>query len=298
MSGGAAAAQLSCEAIAGLDLPSGIASATSIPAGLYTPLGGKTIHVPAFCRVMVSVWPEVTVEVWMPAKWNRKFLGVGNGGQAGFINYTAMTAPLREGYAVASTDTGHKSADTAWALNHLQRIIDYGYRGTHVMTQTAKAIVAAYYGRPPEHSYFDGCSNGGRQALMEAQRYPGDYDGIIAGDPAADWTHLYTGAHLWTMRVTDGNAYIPASKVPILADAVNRACDALDGITDGIINDPRRCHFDPATLQCNNGSAGSDKSHCFTAAQVTAIKKIWNGARNASGEQIQPGILPGGDAPR
>ena len=160
------------------------------------------------------------------------------------------------------------------------------------MTQVGKAITAAHYGRVPEHSYFDGCSNGGRQALMEAQRYPGDYDGIVAGDPAADWTHLYTGGHLWVMRATDGDAYIPASKIPMLAAAVNKACDGLDGINDGVLNDPRRCHFDPNALKC---AAGTDASNCFTQLQASAIRRIWDGARLASGDLIQPGLMPGGE---
>ena len=279
-----------CESLVKLNLPEvTITSSTSVAAGPFAlPGAGRNINAPAFCRVIATIWPEVNIELWMPRQWNRKFLGVGNGGQAGTITYSAMAAPLMEGYAVASTDTGHKASEAAWALNHFQRIVDYGYRGTHVMTQVGKAITAAHYGRVPEHSYFDGCSNGGRQALMEAQRYPGDYDGIVAGDPAADWTHLYTGGHLWVMRATDGDAYIPASKIPMLAAAVNKACDGLDGINDGVLNDPRRCHFDPNALKC---AAGTDASNCFTQLQASAIRRIWDGARLASGDLIQPGLL-------
>jgi feruloyl esterase len=282
-----------CDALTKLSLPEvTFTSATAVAAGPFTVPGStRSINAPQFCRVIATVWPEVNFEVWLPAQWNRKFVGVGNGGQAGTISYGAMVAPLLDGYAVASTDTGHKASEAAWALNHFQRIIDYGYRGTHVMTQAAKAITTAHYGRTPEHSYFDGCSNGGRQALMEAQRYPGDYDGIIAGDPAADWTHLYTGGHLWAMRVLDGDGYFPASKVPMLARAVNKACDDLDGISDGILNDPRRCHFDPAVLKCKD----ADAPNCFTHAQIAAIRRIWDGARLASGDLIQPGLMPGGE---
>jgi len=291
------AAQQSCEALTRLTLPEiTIASATAVPTGPFTlPNATRTINAPGFCRVVGTIWPEVNFELWLPNQWNRKFVGVGNGGQAGSISYGAMVEPLLNGYATASTDTGHKSSEPAWALNHFQRIVDYGYRGTHVMTQAAKAIVAAHYGRNPEHSYFDGCSNGGRQALMEAQRYPGDYDGIIAGDPAADWTHLYTGGHLWVMRAMDGDGYIPASKIPVLAAAVNKACDALDGIADGVLEDPRRCHFDPKVLACPPGVGGPDAPNCFTRAQIAAIRKIWDGARTASGDLIQPGLMPGGE---
>lgn len=269
-----------------------IASAVPVAAGAFA-LPGTTrpIQAPAFCRVAGTVWPEVEFEVWLPTQWNTKFMGVGNGGQAGSISHTAMVTPLQAGYAIASTDTGHKAVEAAWALGHPQRIADFGYRGIHVMTQAAKAIAQAHYGRAPSHSYFDGCSNGGRQALMEAQRYPEDYDGIIAGDPANQWTHLYTGAHLWIVRAMDGDSYIPSAKIPVLAAAVNKACDSLDGITDGILNDPRLCHYDPSALLCK----GSDAPTCLTAAQIESVRKIWNGARSAEGDQITPGLMRGGE---
>ena len=289
----AAWAQQPCEQLKSLALPNTrITAATAIPAGAFTIPGQTTpTQVKAFCRVEGVVWPEVNFEVWLPAEWNRKFLGLGNGGLAGTISYAAIAGGMRDGYAAASTDTGHKASEANWALGHMERVIDFGYRGIHVMTQAAKAITAAHYGRAPERSYFDGCSNGGRQALMEAQRYPEDYDGIIAGDPANDWTHLYTGAHLWMLKALDGDAYIPQTKVPMLAEAVNKACDELDGIKDGILNDPRRCHFDPAVLACK----GADAPTCFTQAQIGAIRKIWNGARTEQGDQLFPGLMPGGE---
>jgi feruloyl esterase len=291
---GSLAAQQPCENLKNLTLPGvTISSAAAVPAGPFALPGtqNRSLPLPAFCRVIGLIWPEINFELWMPVQWNKKLLGVGNGGLAGSINYAAMANPLNAGYATGSTDTGHKSSDTAWALGHFQRVVDFGHRAIHVMTQANKAILRAYYGSAPEHSYFDGCSNGGRQALMEAQRYPEDYDGIIAGDPANHWTRLYSGAHLWTIRALDGDGYIPTSKVPMLAAAVNKACDALDGIEDGILNDPRRCHFDPSVLTCK----GADAPTCLTGAQEAAVRKLWDGARTPAGDQIQPGLMPGGE---
>ncbi len=160
------------------------------------------------------------------------------------------------------------------------------------MAQADKAIVQAFYGMAPTHSYFNGCSFGGKQALTEAQRYPKDFDGIIAGDPANNFTRHYIGGHLFDALAMDGDGYIPAAKVPLIGNAVNAACDALDGVKDGVLSDPRRCHFDPASLQCKNG----DAADCLTGGQVAAIRKIWMGLKDADGQQIYPGLMPGGEA--
>jgi feruloyl esterase len=208
---------------------------------------------------------------------------------AGSINYRQMVEPLQRGYATSSTDTGHQSRnnDASWAAGHMERVIDFAHRAIHVMSQADKAIMEAFYGGRPEHSYFSGCSQGGQEALMSVQRYPKDFDGVIAGDPANFWTHNQIN-HLWTVLATRGDAYIPASKVPAIADAVNNACDELDGIKDGILNDPRRCHFDPASITCQAG----DAPDCLTAAQVQAVKLLYEGP----GDAIYPGLLPGGEA--
>jgi hypothetical protein len=160
------------------------------------------------------------------------------------------------------------------------------------MTLAARATVAAFYGDAPKRSYFASCSNGGRQALMEAQRYPEDYDGILAGAPANYWTHLLSSA-LWDAQATtlDPNSYIPSSKIPAIADAVLAACDAKDGVKDRILNDPRQCHFDPATMLCEEGNSDS----CLTQPQVTALKKLYEGARDSKGKEIFPGFVPGGE---
>jgi feruloyl esterase len=285
-----AGAQQPCESLTRLALPRvTITSAASVSAGPFTPPGqNMVVHAPAFCRVTGTIAPEIQFELWMPAQWNRKLLAVGNGGLAGSINYRQMAEPLERGYATGSTDTGHQGAgnDGSWALGHMERVIDFAHRAVHVTAQADKALVEAFYGARPAHSYFSGCSQGGQEALTEAQRYPGDFDGIIAGDPANFWTHNQI-SHLWMTTVMQGDSYIPASKIPALAEAVNNACDALDGIKDGILNDPRRCHFNPETLLCKEG----DGPACLTAAQVAAVKKIYQGP----GAQIYPGLLPGGE---
>ena len=284
-------AQQSCENLTHLVLPRvTITVANSVPAGKFTPPGqSAAIDAPAFCRVAGVVAPEIQFELWMPAQWNRKLLAVGNGGLAGSVNFRQMAEPLQRGYATGSTDTGHEGAgnDASWALGHMQRVIDFANRAIHAMTEADKAIIEAFYGARPAHSYFSGCSQGGQEALIQAQRHPRDFDGIIAGDPANFWTHNQI-SHLWTVKALDGDSYIPASKVPVLAEAVNNACDAMDGIKDGILNDPRRCHFNPETLLCKSGDAAS----CLTAAQVEAVKKLYAGP----GTQIYPGLLPGGES--
>jgi feruloyl esterase len=243
--------------------------------------------------------PAVNFEVWIPdTGWNGKFQGVGNGGMAGTISYGGMASALKRGYAVASTDTGHVSKgsfDAAWALGRPDLIADFGHRGLHLTTVNGKKIAQAFYGKPAQHAYYVGCSKGGQQGLMEAQRYPEDYDGIIAGDPANNWTRFYAGGHLWYWLATtkDPASYIPASKIPILNDAVNAACDANDGVKDGVLEDPRTCNFDPAVLACR---PGQDPATCFTSEQVRAVQDIWRGARTSSGELVYPGLAPGGEA--
>jgi feruloyl esterase len=272
-----------------------------VPAGLFTPSGGKPIpNLPAFCRVAGVIRPtsdsNIQFEVWMPVSgWNRKFQGVGNGGFAGAINFGAMADALARGYATASTNTGHQGGgtDAGWALGHPQKVIDFGYRAIHETAETAKATIREFYGEGPRRSYFNSCSNGGRQALMEAQRFPGDYDGIIAGAPANFWTHLLSAA-VWDMRATleEPGSYIPAAKLPAIQAAAIAACDTLDNVKDGVLEDPARCQFDPATLLCR----GPESDSCLTALQVAALKKIYSGPRNSKGERVFPGYSPGGEA--
>jgi len=254
---------------------------------------------PAFCRLAAVATPSadsaINIEVWMPeTEWNGRFRGHGNGGFAGEIGYGQLEFSVLGGYAAAGTDTGHAAGgtDARWALGHPEKVADFGYRAIHEMTRIAKSAIAAYYGNQPQHSYFASCSNGGRQALMEAQRYPEDYDGIIAGAPANYWTHLLTNALANAQALTaESGSYIPPSKLPAIAHAVNAACDAQDGVADGVLNDPRQCHFEPASLQCKD----SETSECLTAAQVTTLKKLYAGAHGSRGELIFPGYLPGAE---
>jgi Tannase and feruloyl esterase len=254
---------------------------------------------PSFCRVMAEIQPvkdsDIKVEVWMPSSgWNGMLTGRGNGGFAGAINYGEMSYGVRNGYAAVSTDTGHSgsSSDADWATGHPERIIDYGYRAIHEMTAKAKLIVAAFYGNAPHYSYFDSCSNGGRQALMEAQRFPEDYDGIIAGAPAINLTHIAAG-FLWDMQALYANSasQIPPSKLPLIHSAFIRVCDGQDGVKDGDITDPGACHFDPTVLLCK----GADSDSCLTDSQIEALKKVYSGMRDAQGKMVYPGFEPGGE---
>jgi feruloyl esterase len=309
-SSGLSAAGQPCEQLAQLALlNTKITSAQTIAAGAFTPPAGATPwligdpsfykQLPAFCRVTADDKPtpdsDIKIEVWMPATgWNGKFRGQGNGGFAGEMDYRALALAILQGYASAATDTGHAAngTDATWALGHPEKIIDYAHRAIHEMTSLGKATVKAFYGDAPKHSYFASCSNGGRQALMEAQRYPEDYDGILAGAPANYWTHLLSSA-LWDAHATTLNpdSYIPPSKIPAIAHAVLAACDAIDGLKDGILNDPRQCRFDPATMLCKHGNSDS----CLTKPQVTALKKLYEGAHDAKGKQIFPGFVPGAE---
>lgn len=292
----------SCEDLSKLALDKAtIATAQSVAAGSFTPPQGAAVNVATdFCRVALTLKPstdsDIQLEVWLPSSgWNGKFQGVGNGGFAGAINYAQMATAVAHGYATASTDTGHRAdgTDARWALAHREKIADFGYRAIHLSAVAAKSIIRGFYGDAPKRSYFSSCSNGGRQALMEAQRFPGDYDGIIAGAPANYWTRLLSLAILNNQAtLADPASYILASKLPMITSAVLATCDANDGVKDGVIENPALCRFDPAQLSCQ----GEDTEKCLTAAQVTALKKIYDGARNSRGEQIMPGYAAGGEA--
>jgi feruloyl esterase len=273
-----------------------------VPAGTFAlpgtgPATAEFSQLPTFCRVAATLTPssdsDIKIEVWLPiADWNGKFEAVGNGGWAGTISYSWLASALQEGYATASTDTGHADANASFAIGHPEKVIDFAYRAVHEMAVKSKAIIATFYGRAPRFSYFTGCSTGGRQGLMEAQRYPEDFDGIIAGAPANDQTHL--GA--WRIAVEAKILKSPASVVPhaklaLLNRAVLAACDAIDGVTDGLLTDPRQCQFDPATLLCRE----ADRDDCLTAQQIEAVKMGYAPARRKNGELIYPGLVPGGE---
>jgi feruloyl esterase len=289
-----------CESLQSLALPeTTIQSAAVVPEGPFTPptanAAGKPIaRVPAACRVVGRIAPAITFEVWMPvAGWNGKFQAVGGGGFAGAISYAAMASALNRGYATASTDTGHSTPGGSWALNRTDLVIDFGYRAIHETTIKAKAILEAFYGSQPRYSYFVGCSTGGRQGLMEAQRFPDDYDGIVAGAPANYWTRMPAG-NLFMAAATlkDDASRLPLEKLTALNKSAIATCDARDGVTDGLIENPKACAFDPAALQCS--SSGTEG--CLTSAQVSAARKIYGSAVNPrTKEEIFPGMAPGSE---
>lgn len=304
-------AAASCESLASLKLPNTtITSSNTVAAGSFTPPtpGGSGIAgrpaftqfgtLPSFCRVTATLMPssdsDIKVEVWMPVSgWNGKLQSVGNGGWAGTISYPALALALMGGYATASTDTGHEGANAKFALGHPEKLIDFGYRSVHEMTVAAKAIIEAFYSQRPTMSYWNGCSTGGRQGLAEAQLYPADYNGIIAGAPANYMTHLQLWS-LWVAQVVhkDETSYIPSEKFPAIHKAALEACDALDGLKDGLIGDPRRCHFDPKVLTCK----GEDTPSCLTTTQVEAVRKLYSPVKNPqTGQEIFPGFEPGSE---
>src|SRR5579862_2060326 len=285
-----------CDGLKSMSLPeTTITFAQAYAAGAFE----SNKDLPAFCRVTATIKPtadsDIQIEVWMPElNWNGKLLGNGNGGWTGSINPATLATGLRRKYATAMTDTGHEGGSGSFALGHPEKLIDFGYRSTHEMTVKAKAIIAAYYGRPPELAYFSGCSAGGKQGLTEAQLFPGDYNGIISGAPGNNWTHMMAQI-VWVSQAVhkDEASFIPATKLPALHEAALAACDARDGVKDGVIDDPTKCKFDPKTIQCK----GADGPSCLTAPQVEAARKIYSPLRNPRTKQeIYPGFEPGSEA--
>ena len=279
-----------------------ITAADVVSAGTFTPPTGKPLpDLPAFCRVTAVVKPsadsDILVEIWMPqSDWNQRLEGTGNGGFAGKISYGAMAEGLRRGYAVANTDMGMATpagATAAIFFNRPERWVDWGYRATHEMTLVAKQIVRAYYERDATRAYFVGCSTGGEQALVESQRYPDDYDGIVGGAPAQNRTGVHVSI-LWNFAANERTpaSYLPAAARSLLSQAVVNACDTLDGVKDGVITDPDKCHFEPASLQCK--SAG--QQNCLTASQVETVKQIYAGPVNPrTGQRLYPGLPTGSE---
>jgi tannase/feruloyl esterase len=292
----------SCNSLAMLALKdTTVTMAQLVPAGQFSPPGerqggGRGANpykdLADFCRVAVTIKPtsdsDIKVEVWLPANgWNGKFQAVGNGGWAGVISYSAMADAVRAGYASASTDTGHVGGRGTFALGHPEKLIDFGWRSEHEMTVKAKAIVQAFYGNAPRLSYWNGCSTGGRQGLKEAQMFPEDYDGIIAGAPANR-----TAISLWIAHAVlkDPASYIAPTKYPIIHQAALNTCDNRDGLKDGLIDDPTKCDFDPKVLLCKS----TDGAECLTSPQVEAAKKIYSPAINPrTGKQLFNSLVPG-----
>jgi feruloyl esterase len=301
--GAAPAAAATCESLSSLALPSTtITAAESVAAGAFTQPGGRGgnpfADLPAFCRVAATIKPtadsDIKMEVWMPAaNWNGKFLAVGNGGWNGSIDRNAIAGGLRRGYAAASTDTGHEGGGGPWMANP-EKLVDFGYRAMHETTAKAKALVNAFYGNAPRFSYFQGCSAGGRQGLKAAQMFPEDFNGIVAGAPALNTTGRAAFAvyAAQALRKEEGS-YIPAAKYPAIHAAVMQACDAKDGVTDGVLENPKACSFDPKVIECK---AGVDDASCLTPAQVVAARALYAPLKNSrTGALIFTGLEPGSE---
>jgi feruloyl esterase len=260
----------------------------ALAGGDFQPEGAAVLQgLPAFCRVVAVLRPvpqsRIRIEIWLPRDWNGKFMGVGNGGFSGSISYGALADGIRRGYATASTDTGHTGGSGRFALGQPQKVIDFGYRAVHEMTAAAKQLVSDYYKRVTQHAYWVGCSAGGRQGLQSAQRYPEDYDGIIAGAPALDWTGRASSA----LRVAQAvrakpDSYLDARAMALLHQAALSACDASDGLADGVIESPQLCRFDPQ-------AAG------LPAAKAEAARAIYDSPANTATGRAITSLYPGSE---
>ncbi|WP_119082234.1 tannase/feruloyl esterase family alpha/beta hydrolase [Altererythrobacter sp. B11] len=306
-----AAAKADCAAMAKLALPDGeVTSATLVPAGSFQPpqlpggpppgvAAASFQNLPEFCRIQATRRPsadsDIKVEVWLPATgWNGKFAAIGNGIWAGSISYFEMGRPLARGYAVAATDTGHtgNGMTADFAVGHPEKLKDFGYRAVHEMVVTAKAAIAAFYGRGPQLSLWNSCSTGGRQGLMAAHRYPEDFDAISAMAPANPMTNLMTQS-MWVGYQPNRAPAAKLSRPKLMAthQAVLKQCDKLDGLEDGLISRPDLCSFDPVSIQCKAGDGDS----CLTAEQVGTMRAVYDGVRDSSGAWLLPGFPRGSE---
>jgi len=290
---------VTCESLQSARVPSATITATqSITGGTFTPPTGAPItNLPPFCRVALTMAPSadsnIRVEVWLPTEdWTGRYQGTGGGGYTGAIGYGALAAGLRLGNAVANTDMGTAPAtggNGVALVGHPEKWLDFGSRSTHLMTVAGKTLVRAFYGRGPEYSYFTGCSTGGHQGLAEAQVFPDDYDGILAGAPGHNRTHLHT-AFVWNYAIPRKapGALIPAAKLTLLNNAVRAACVGKDGglATDTFLTNPAKCQFDLAAVACS----GADAPTCLTASELHTARKFYDGPRNPrTGDLIYPG---------
>lgn len=253
---------------------------------------------PEFCRVLGMILPEIRFEVALPTAWNRRFLMTGNGGYAGEDlespqRFRLRSIAMRQGFAAAATNTGHDARDeplATFAVNR-QKLLDYAFRSLHVTAEAGKKITAAYFGAKPSRSYFQGCSTGGRQALILAQRFPEDFDGIVAGAPVLNFSG--TMASYACREQALMAAPVPYSKLALLAERIYALCDGKDGLEDGLIDDPRRCNFQPAR-DLPRCAPGADDAKCFTDAQLGALEKIY-GDLHARGKRFFPGWPAGAE---
>jgi feruloyl esterase len=287
-----------CAVLASLKLEGAtVASVTHVNAGpldvTYFGMLKFATTVPAFCRVAGMASGAIGYEVWLPESgWNGRLLSIGNAGFGGAVSTAQMAEALSKGYAVTGNDTGHQGTGRDWMADPV-RVRYWSHDATHLVTAPAKALVKAYYGAPAKFSYFEGCSTGGAQAMEEAELYPADYNGIVSGAPALSYTHLFLSL-LWGMKAADRpEAKLPLEALKTLHNAVLKACDAGDGLRDGLIGDPLSCRFDPAQLTCKGG----ETKDCLTPAQVETARSIYQGPKNSrTGEAIFPGLPYGSEA--
>jgi len=295
-----------CEQLTSLKLENTVlTSVERVTRGTFNVPGStdSITTLPAFCRVVGELRPtadsHIAFEVWLPIDtWNGKFAGVGNGGWAGLISYGELGAQLRRGYATVSTNTGHvaeQGFDMAkFAFGHPERLADFGWRSVHEMTEKGKAITAAHYGRPARYAYWIGCSTGGKQGLTEAQRFPTDYDGIVAVAPANNWARLMAGDFAPQRDVArDSASVLTPPQRRMMRQAVLKVCDARDGVVDSLIENPAKCTFDPASLQCAAGAQAD--STCLSLPQVEMARRVYAGPKDPSGRAIYPGFAPGSE---
>lgn len=293
LTAGSASAQTPCQDLASLKIEDvNLLSATEVSAAG---------DLPAYCRVLGVVRPAINFEVRLPQDWNGKFYMAGCGGfcgrllsdAPGFSN--AMNFGLRRSYAVSTMDGGHWGSsvvDGRWALSNPVAEMDWGQRAVTETARATKALIKARYAQDPAKSYFAGCSTGGRMAAMEASRYPADFDGVISGAPALDYTGLVATFFAWVAQANrgpDGKPIFTHQKLKLVQDAVTKACDGADGVEDGMVSAPEQCSFKPASLQCKPGAEGPD---CLTAPEVGVLEKWYAGPTNSRGEALYPGGIP------
>ena len=294
----------SCENLSSFSMENMQVDATEVvAAGSFSPTGANASSaqlyqsLPEFCRVSLTLTPspdsDIKMELWLPTQsWNGKYLAVGNGAFTGNVRHSAMAMPLSRGYAASSTDTGHLGNTASFALGHPEKVYDFGWRSVHEMAVTSKRVIDAYYEDGLRYSYFTGCSAGGRQAMKEAQRFPTDFDGIVAGAPGLDWTgRAAASLRIATHLEENPTAQLRESDRELLHRTALDFCDAEDGVVDGIISNPDQCNLNPEVLQCNEENAGA----CLSEAQVSTVKMMYSSPINpVTGREIT-GLLPGSE---
>ena len=285
-----------CDRLSQLVSPTvSITLAKVVDAGNFAPAGSTNAlqNLPPFCRVAADLKPtpdsDIHIEVWLPTvQWNGKFLAVGSGGWGGSLSYDEMADALRRGFATSATDDGHTGPSASFVVGHPEKLIDFAYRAEHEMTVEAKTLIRAFYDSDPRYSFWNGCSGGGREGLLQGSRYPDEFDGIIAGDPANIRRNSWA-LELAIQTFKDPEAYIPTAKYSMIHRAVLEACDAKDGLKDGLIEAPESCNVDFKSLQCK----AADGPDCLTAHQVQTAQTITNPVATKTGKVLFPRVEPG-----